>query len=140
MLVPSTITARRTRRYTSTLYIRHTAHRLDFKPMDGGGRSSFQLPHVSNLPARAVHFTSAVYTLPHLPSNTDSLALPKEASEAAFGELGQRIDRMIVPGLRRDELEGIAVWDGGPEAFKNMLAVLVAEAARKQSGQTSPMR
>ena len=70
--------------------------------------------------------------LPHLPSNTDSLALPKEASEAAFGELGQRIDRMIVPGLRRDELEGIAVWDGGPEAFKNMLAVLVAEAARKQ--------
>ena len=62
MLVPSTITARRTRRYTSTLYIRHTAHRLDFKPMDGGRWGNFQLPHVSNLPARAVHFTSAVHS------------------------------------------------------------------------------
>ena len=69
--------------------------------------------------------------LPHLPSNTDSLALPKETSEAAFGELGRRIERMIAPGLRRDELEGIADWDEGPEAFRNMLAVLAAEVARK---------
>ena len=67
--------------------------------------------------------------LPDLPSNTDSLALPKEASEAAFGELGGRIERMIAPGLRRDELEGIAVWKEGPEIFRNMLSVLAAEAA-----------
>ena len=44
MLMPSTITALRTRRYTSTRYIHPTVHRLDFKPMDGGGRSSFQPP------------------------------------------------------------------------------------------------
>ena len=69
--------------------------------------------------------------LPDLTPNTDSIALPKEASEASFGELGLRIERMIAPGLRRDELEGIAAWDEGPEAFRNMLAVLAAEAARR---------
>ena len=69
--------------------------------------------------------------LPGLPPNTDSLALPKQASETAFGELGRRIERMIVSGLRRAELEGIAVWDEGPEAFRNMLVVLAAETARR---------
>ena len=69
--------------------------------------------------------------LPDLPSNTDSLALPKESSEAAFRELGRRVERMIVPGLQREQLERIAVWDEAPEAFRNMLAVLVSEAARR---------
>ena len=69
--------------------------------------------------------------LPDLPPSTDSLALPKAASEAAFGELGRRIERMIAPGLRRDQLERIAVWDEGPEAFRNMLAVLACEEARR---------
>ena len=46
MLIPSTITARRTRRYTSTWYIHPTTHKHDFEPMDGGGRSSFQPPQV----------------------------------------------------------------------------------------------
>ena len=44
MLMPSTITARRTRRYTSTWYIRRTIHRLNFKPLDDGRRSIFQPP------------------------------------------------------------------------------------------------
>ena len=47
MLTPSTITARRTRRYTSTLYIRRSTHRLNFKPMDDGGRSNLQPPILS---------------------------------------------------------------------------------------------
>ena len=34
MLIPSTITALRTRRYTSTLYIHRTIHGLNFKPME----------------------------------------------------------------------------------------------------------
>ena len=70
--------------------------------------------------------------LPDLPQNADSLALPKQTSEAAFGELGRRIERMIAPSLRRDELKGIAAWDEGPEAFRNMLAVLAASAARRR--------
>ena len=44
MLIPSTITARRTRRYTSTWYIHRTTHKHDFEPMDGRGRYIFQPP------------------------------------------------------------------------------------------------
>ena len=50
MLIPSTITARRTRRYTSTLYIPGTIQRVGYYPMDDGGRHSFQPPNVSNHP------------------------------------------------------------------------------------------
>lgn len=71
--------------------------------------------------------------LPDMPPNTDSLALSKEVSDAAFEELSLRIERMVAPSLRCDELEGIAVWDEGPEAFRNILAVLVAEAARRRT-------
>ena len=44
MLIPSTITARRIRRYTSTWYIHPTTHKHDFEPMDGTGRYIFQPP------------------------------------------------------------------------------------------------
>ena len=67
-----------------------------------------------------------------LPSSTDSLALPKESSEAAFAELAWRVEQMIKPGLQREELERVAVWNEGPEAFRNMLAVLASEAARRR--------
>ena len=69
--------------------------------------------------------------LPEVPRNTDSLAVPRELSERAFGELGLKIEQMIAPGLQRDELQGILVWNETPKAFQNMLAVLVAEAARR---------
>ena len=45
MLIPSTITALRTRRYTSTWNISGNIHWLNFEPMDGGGRYVFQLPN-----------------------------------------------------------------------------------------------
>ena len=47
MLIPSTITARRTRRYTSAWYIHRTIHKLSLEPMDGGGRYTFQPPQIS---------------------------------------------------------------------------------------------
>ena len=50
MLIPSTITARRTRKYTSTLYIHRTIRRVDYDPMNGGGRSNLQPPNVSDYP------------------------------------------------------------------------------------------
>ena len=62
MLIPSTITARRTRRYTSTLYIPGTIQRIGYYPMDDGGRYSFQPPNVSNLSAHAAQYISAAYT------------------------------------------------------------------------------
>ena len=56
MLIPSTIPTRRTRRYTSALYIHRTIRRIDSEPMDGG-RYRIQPPNVRNLPP----------TLPTLP-------------------------------------------------------------------------
>ena len=50
ILLPSTITARRTRRYTSTLYIHRTIHGVGYNPMNGGGRSNLQPPNVSDYP------------------------------------------------------------------------------------------
>ena len=59
MLIPSTITARRTRRYTSTWYIHPTTHKHDFEPMDGGGRSSFNRHKSGSQSVQVVHFSSA---------------------------------------------------------------------------------
>ena len=56
---PSTISSLRTRRYVSTPYIHHAIPRLDFQPVDGGGRSIFEQPIVSGQPAHVVHFNSA---------------------------------------------------------------------------------
>ena len=50
MLIPSTITALRTRRYTSTLYIRRTIHGVGYNPMNDGRRYSIKSPILSNLP------------------------------------------------------------------------------------------
>ena len=62
MLMPSTITALRTRRYDSTWYIPGTIHGVENDPLDGGRRYSIQLPIVSNFSASVVHFNSADYT------------------------------------------------------------------------------
>ncbi len=67
-----------------------------------------------------------------LPRNADSLALPKEDSEAAFLELTRRMEHMIEPGLSQVRLEQTADWSEGPEAFRNMLAVLGCEMARRR--------
>ena len=61
-LIPSTITARRTRRYTSTLYIHRTIRRVDYDPMNGGGRSIYNR-RMSAITRRTAHFTSAVYSV-----------------------------------------------------------------------------
>ena len=50
MFIPATMTALRTRRCTSTWYIRPTIHRLNFQPIDGRGRSSLQPPNASGYP------------------------------------------------------------------------------------------
>ena len=70
-------------------------------------------------------------SLNDLPKDMDLLASPKEKSEWAFKEIEQRIYRMIAPELRFGELQIISGWEEGPEAFRNMLAVLVAEVARR---------
>ena len=61
MLMPSTMHALRTRRYSSTRYIHHTFHGVWLSPMEDGGRSSFQPPSTGDRAAHQVHYCSAVY-------------------------------------------------------------------------------
>ena len=71
MLIPSTITARRTRRYTSTLYIRRTIRRIGYDPMNGGGRCSVQSPNVSNLPPARSTLTPPITRMAEAGNSSD---------------------------------------------------------------------
>ncbi len=73
--------------------------------------------------------------LSETPLNADHLALPKEDSDRTFKELEERIEQMIDPQLKEDELEGLATWDTAPQSYRNICTVLVAEALRRR-GQT----
>ena len=64
--------------------------------------------------------------------NTDNLALPKEESDRIFKELEDRIEQLIDPNLRRGILKSWASWDAAPQAYRNIMAVLVAETFRRQ--------
>ena len=113
MLIPSTITALRTRRYMSTLYIHPTVHRLDFQPMDGGGRYSIPPPNVSGLlasrnvsglPAHVVHFSPAAYSrLENLYQALETKQLPIEALSPRILALKARQDQLTAA---REEAEG----------------------------------
>ena len=70
--------------------------------------------------------------LEEAPSNSDSLMLPLEESEWAFKELARKVEQMIRPDLTRPNLERLSEWDGGPQAYRNMFSVLVAETARRR--------
>ena len=63
MLLPSTITARRTRRYTSTLYIHRTIHGVGYNPYGWRWTVQFTTAVCQRLPARTGQFTSAAYRL-----------------------------------------------------------------------------
>ena len=70
--------------------------------------------------------------LPSVAPNHDSLALPRQESDQAFRELELRVERMIDPTTKPDTLEGLAVWDDAPEAYRNIATVLTAEALRRR--------
>ena len=77
--------------------------------------------------------------LTEVPSSSDSLALPLKESEQVFGELEERIEQMIKPGVGRNELQGLLSWEPRPEAYRNILAVLVAEALRRRKHTKAAM-
>ena len=70
--------------------------------------------------------------LPHVASNPDSLALPWGDSELVFKELENRIERMIGQRLTEGEFVRLSRWHAAPQAYRNILAVLAAEALRRQ--------
>ena len=60
ILSPSTITARRTRRYTSTVYIRRTISRVGYDPYGWRQTVQFATAECPVITARTEQFTSAV--------------------------------------------------------------------------------
>lgn len=66
-----------------------------------------------------------------VPHNTDSLALPKAESEMVLHAMVTAIERMIEPDLTADDLLCLILQTQLPPAYRNLLSVLGAEAARR---------
>ena len=65
--------------------------------------------------------------------NTDSIALPKSDSDAAFRELASRVDRMIKEDSTPRDISDMARYPDAPVAIQNILRVLAAELARRRN-------
>ena len=75
--------------------------------------------------------------LPDVALNTDSLALPKEESERTFKELEGRIERLTDQSLSPGEIKRLASWDSAPQAYRNIMVVLVSETFRRHGDTDS---
>jgi len=64
--------------------------------------------------------------------NSDSLALPKEDSEAAFAELSRLTERIIDSQTSAEHIVTLLRKATVPAAYKNIARVLCAEGARKR--------
>ena len=65
------------------------------------------------------------------PPNSDSLALPKHLSGPIWAEMNRRVDRLVSGAFLENELDAMATLDGAPQAFTNLMAIVVADAARR---------
>ena len=65
--------------------------------------------------------------------NVDSLVLSWEQSEWVFKELESRIELMIDPETNTGNLVDLSDWDAAPQAYRNIVTVLVAEALRRRN-------
>ena len=79
----------------------------------------------------------ASYPLPEVAPNADNLALPRDESDRVFRELEGRIEELIDPDLRPGELKRLATWESAPQAYQNIMTVLVAETFRRQGDPDS---
>jgi thymidylate synthase len=73
-----------------------------------------------------VNFSSSVER------NTDSLRLPKEASDAVIAKVNQLVDSMTAKNLSQEDLQLMLAQLAIPVAFQNLLHIVAAEAARKR--------
>lgn len=63
---------------------------------------------------------------------SDSLALPKHESDHIWQEMNRRVDILVQKELGTKEYTTIARFDDAPRAFTNLMAVVVADAARRR--------
>jgi thymidylate synthase len=64
--------------------------------------------------------------------NVDSLAFPKEESDEYFNKLAHNIETIINERVPADELVSMVRASNLPQSFRNMLAILCAEGARRR--------
>lgn len=64
--------------------------------------------------------------------NMDSLAFPKEESNRYFSELAQNIESIIDERIQSNSLVEMVRESNLPQSFRNMLALLCAEGARRR--------
>jgi thymidylate synthase len=65
-------------------------------------------------------------------SNSDSLGLPKEESDAVLTKVNHLIESMTAPGLLQEDLRALLAECSVPGAFQNLQLVVAAEAARRR--------
>ncbi len=64
--------------------------------------------------------------------NSDSLCLPKKQSERVFLEMAKVTQAIIRPSTGESQLVKLAAGFDGPQAYRNIISVLCAEAARRR--------
>jgi thymidylate synthase len=65
------------------------------------------------------------------PKNNDSLALPKELSQPIWTEMNRRVNLLVSGRFTEGQLDDLAKITDAPQAFTNLMALVVADAARR---------
>jgi thymidylate synthase len=65
------------------------------------------------------------------PPNNDSLVMPKKSSDAIWAEMNRRVDLLVSGRFAERMLETLATVDDAPQAFTNLMAIVVADAAMR---------
>lgn len=65
------------------------------------------------------------------PPNCDSLAVPKHIADPIWAEMNRRVDKLVTSRLSENEYASLAKLDGAPQAFTNLMSIVVADAARR---------
>jgi thymidylate synthase len=62
----------------------------------------------------------------------DSLALPKHQADPIWIEMNRRVDLLVQDGVHAAEYKNLAQIEDAPLAFSNLMAIVVADAARRR--------
>lgn len=62
----------------------------------------------------------------------DSLALPKHQADPIWIEMNRRVDLLVRDGVHAAEYKNLAQIEDAPLAFSNLMAIVVADAARRR--------
>lgn len=74
------------------------------------------------------------------PANCDSLAVPKHVADPIWMEMNRRVDQLVSGSLADEEFGAIATLNGAPQAFTNLMSIVVADAARRHGNFQAAMK